>query len=84
MKAILMVDEMPEECIDCPCYLHSEEDFNEDCKAMLRPLTNNLRPDWCPLKPMSDEAYKVLMEYFEAMEKAKSIKVRVVRNIENG
>lgn len=58
MKAILVID-MPDECLDCPCYRQTYT-YNwglagEDCKAMLRPLnyievTN--RPKWCPLKPL--------------------------------
>ena len=51
MKAILVIDKMPSNCLDCPC----EYDFIR-CKALNHQLeyctAGKERPSWCPLKPM--------------------------------
>ena len=63
MKAILVID-MPEECLLCPCYCHSEEFDNEFCKVNLQAFMSaeerDNRPEWCPLKPMPQK--KILDE----------------------
>ena len=68
MKAILVIDDMPNDCLKCPCYRQTRDDgLFEDCKAVLRPLSPAERdevPEWCPLKPMPkkipfDEAFKM-------------------------
>lgn len=64
MKAILVLDEMPERCIDCPCmYVVQKSQISEYCKAIvgegfrgyLRIEDVSERPKWCPLKPMPEK-----------------------------
>lgn len=55
-KAVL-VFEMPDSCIYCPCYRQTKngDDLVEDCKVMmmaLNPIERDEVPDWCPLKPI--------------------------------
>ena len=51
MKAVLVLNEMPSNCLDCPC----EYDYMK-CKATNYRLdyvnADVERPSWCPLKPM--------------------------------
>ena len=58
MKAILVIKEMPKDCVYCPCWRGGNDDFPfDDCTAMQRPLTvdeRDSKPDWCPLKPLPD------------------------------
>lgn len=59
MKAILVLDEMPKYCADCPCMHKDEwEHFyycyaNDYCDNSLN-ITDRFdhRPGWCPLKDM--------------------------------
>jgi len=61
MKAILVLDEMPKDCYDCPL---SKEDtiYGEHVfictgyDAEIEDLSS--RADWCPLRPISDEKAK--------------------------
>lgn len=59
MKAILVIDNMPQDCCYCPCWRGGNNGFPfDDCTAMQRPLTVDERdnkPDWCPLKPMPNK-----------------------------
>ena len=55
MKAILVL-EMPSSCMGCN-FLHCDiEEFKEYCEARKNrkqvDLTNEEKPDWCPLKPI--------------------------------
>lgn len=56
-KAILVID-MPNDCLYCPCMRHNIEDDGtmwDDCKVALRPLTveeRDNKPTWCPLIEM--------------------------------
>lgn len=63
MKAILMLNEMPKECLLCPCYCHSEEFDNEFCKVNLQAFMSaeerDNRPEWCPLKPLPETHGKI-------------------------
>lgn len=60
MKAILLLDEMPVRCIDCPCmYMVKNSHISEHyCKATIvkdhyLKIENVCeRPKWCPLKPI--------------------------------
>ena len=57
MKAILVID-MPQDCLYCPCYRPAYHEYLEDCKVALRPLTTeerDSRPNWCPLKPLPNK-----------------------------
>lgn len=60
MKAILVIDELPKSCYECPL-THSEAGFFGDiCDSVCTVLdrTNIVfmdgmgKPDWCPLKPL--------------------------------
>lgn len=49
MKAILVIDEMPTRCIDCPCYY---EDRGR-CQNTWESVEDDFaRPSWCPLRPL--------------------------------
>lgn len=58
-KAVLVID-MPERCIDCPCHFYSEPclicgvDVNT-----VEPDKNgeieDVKPDWCPLRPLPEK-----------------------------
>lgn len=57
MKAILVIDEMPNQCIECPCYRQVRDDsfLLEYCNANEKRLTWQEVaevPEWCPLKPL--------------------------------
>lgn len=61
-KAILLLDEMPVRCIDCPCmYVVKNSHISEYCKAIIDkgfyPKIENIceRPKWCPLKPIPEK-----------------------------
>lgn len=55
-KAVLILEEMPKQCICCPCYC---EDV-EECRATNKDVTVHeavyvaSRPEWCPLVYMSE------------------------------
>lgn len=50
MKAILVIDEMPKRCGECPC-VNDEFEF---CRAdeKIRDCDRYKTPTWCPLKPL--------------------------------
>ena len=59
MKAILIIDEMPENCAECPMHDFLDDDNFDDSRTkcrMCRGVVNDdgfgTRPKWCPLKPM--------------------------------
>lgn len=59
MKAILVIDEMPNQCIECPCYRQVRDDsfLLEYCNANEKRLTWREVvevPEWCPLKPLPE------------------------------
>lgn len=64
MKAILMLSEMPKECLLCPCYCHSEEFDNEFCKVNLQAFMSaeerDKRPEWCPLIEINDNIARLI------------------------
>ena len=87
MKAILVIDEMPTECIECPFHrLYLDGWANEETHCSLTAKRNkdgvNTRAEWCPLKPIPNEACQRLVEGLDAIEKMKSVEVRVVRRTE--
>lgn len=49
MKAILVLDEMPENCFKCKL-----QDW-ANCRIVKGCHTGNTRPDWCPLNPMPEK-----------------------------
>lgn len=56
-KAILVIDDTPESCLECPLSVKNDEDVSKDyCQATKRGLFCELRkPDWCPLKEIPDK-----------------------------
>ena len=49
MKAILVLNEMPENCFKCKL-----QDW-ANCRIVKACHTGDTRPDWCPLKPLPDK-----------------------------
>ena len=71
-KAILVID-MPEGCDNCPLMFRHEE---ERCCIAEGRNSFSKKPNWCPLKPVSEKALDVLEalyrfksqeDYFEKM-----------------
>lgn len=52
-KAILVLDEMPEDCENCPL----ENKMYISCIVICRRTSKfkGSRPDWCPLRPMPEK-----------------------------
>lgn len=79
MKAILVID-MPKNCAECPCC------YGYYCPHLEREMglwaIRTGKPVDCPLKPMPNEVCERLVEGLDAMEKMKSVEVRVVRRTE--
>ena len=48
MKAILVLDDMPENCFKCKF-----QDW-ANCRIVKSCHIGDTRPDWCPLKPMPE------------------------------
>lgn len=71
MKAILVLDEMPKMCEDCPLSQYDSGEGEQFCGAdeMARTLfmRRENKPKWCPLKPM--EVYEEVMEKIHRLEK---------------
>ncbi len=86
MKAILVIEQMPTECIECPFHrLYADGFLNEThCSLMAKRNKDgvNTRADWCPLKPIPNEACEMLVKGLDAMEKMKAVEVKVVRRTE--
>lgn len=55
-KAILVLDEMPECCADCPCSFFERDNpiLNLICGATQEDANNVGKTDWCPLKEMPE------------------------------
>ena len=69
MKAILVIDDMPNCCTACP-FFEFINDYEDDCRTRcnvkfgrINEYGTDVRPKWCPLKPtperkeVSDDAY---------------------------
>ena len=73
MKAILILDEMPKKCLKCPIGKNISIPL-ETCiqcpigKCVIDEETKT-RPDWCPLKPMSEkkDRNKVVGDYLRGI-----------------
>lgn len=52
MKAVLLIDEMPKTCLDCPL-----NGYENVCNVTLEDNYDYLteRPSWCPLKSLPSE-----------------------------
>lgn len=59
MKAVLVIEEMPTECIECPfCRVYSDCKLTET-HCIWMATTNedgiNTRAEWCPLRPLPEK-----------------------------
>lgn len=58
MKAILVLNEMPSVCKDCPLRVSIDESI---CVKTLKDITDKeyfeQRPDWCPLRPAPEKRH---------------------------
>lgn len=64
VRAVLLLDKMPEYCGECPCYDEIHEmcrDAYEDIDREL--MSKRVRPDWCDLKKarVVDSTYNSLV-----------------------
>lgn len=55
MKVILVLNEMPNNCSECPCC--NEDECGNQYKGYIGDYLewNSGRPSWCPLKPMPEK-----------------------------
>ena len=61
MKAILVIDDMPNCCTACP-FFEFINDYEDDCRTRcnvkfgrINEYGTDVRPKWCPLKPMPEK-----------------------------
>ena len=56
-KAILIMDDMPECCADCPCSFFERDNpiLNLICGVTQEDAYNVGKPDWCPLRELSEK-----------------------------
>lgn len=54
MKAILVIDEMPIKCEDCPLHYRKRQEIYR-CEMTNKNVRLNSKPSWCPLKPMPNK-----------------------------
>lgn len=68
MKAILVIDDMPNCCTACP-FFEFINDYEDDCRTRcnvkfgrINEYGTDVRPKWCPLKPIpkkfNDDVYE--------------------------
>lgn len=57
-KAILIMDDMPECCVDCCCgyFERYTKELNLVCGATGEDANNVGKPDWCPLRELPEKA----------------------------
>lgn len=59
MKAILVIKDMPTECIKCPFHRIYADGFLNETHCILTAKRNkdgvNTKAEWCPLKPMPNK-----------------------------
>lgn len=64
VKAVLVMDDMPECCADCTCsyFERGGKELNLICGATGEDANNVGKPDWCPLRelPERKETHTVL------------------------
>ena len=63
-KAIVVID-MPEYCMNCPCCSYSKPESMIVCKITNKNTCSTGKPDWCPLKklPLKQDESKFDDEY---------------------
>lgn len=63
MKAVLVIDEMPNKCEECPLHYRKRQEIYR-CEMTHKNIRLNSKPSWCPLKPMpkEEDIYEVGMD----------------------
>lgn len=51
MKAILVIDDMPIKCEECPLHYRKRQEIYR-CEMTHKNIRLNSKPSWCPLKPL--------------------------------
>lgn len=56
-KAVLIMDDMPECCADCPCSFFERDNpiLNLICGVTQEDAYNVGKPDWCPLRELPEK-----------------------------
>ena len=56
-KAVLIMDDMPECCADCPCSFFERDNpiLNLICGVTQENAYNVGKPDWCPLRELPEK-----------------------------
>ena len=74
MKAVLVIDEMPTECIECQFCRILADDKPTETRCILTAKRNedgvNTRAEWCPLKPLpnrKEDLHYPCNEYLQAV-----------------
>lgn len=77
MKAVLVIDEMPTECIECSfSHVHADDEYEAThCILMGRKNANgvNTRAKWCPLKPLPKKKNEINVGQMNAEEYFKGV-----------
>ena len=84
MKAVLVID-MPSDCNHCQFadFSNGQWECNQHKGGRIADAMKvNSVPSWCPLRSIPSKACERLVEGLDAMEKMKSVEVRVVRKTE--
>lgn len=71
-KAVLVMDEMPECCADCPCSFFERDNpiLNLICGVTQEDAYNVGKPDWCPLRELPEKKERRIGEHGERMFRA--------------
>lgn len=71
-KAILIMDDMPECCADCPCSFFERDNpiLNLICGVTQEDAYNVGKPDWCPLRELPEKKERRIGEHGERMFRA--------------
>lgn len=75
MKAVLVIDKMPNSCGECivRCDGYTAKEYAQ---------RTIIKPNWCPLRSIPNKAAEDLIKGLDALEKMQSVEVRTVRRIE--
>lgn len=66
-KAILVINNMPEKCSDCPLHEMSGNFDKHLCvpKQKSHNKFSNKKPDWCPLQLMPEHSHTGKSDYYQ-------------------
>jgi len=69
MRAVLVIEEMPTECIECQFCRILADDKPTETRCILTAKRNedgvNTRAEWCPLRPLPQKIYAVYKGDYE-------------------